>query len=49
GHWFNLRFECSVTPDLDHVVAFAFKLGDAIPEAEWEGHNLVAGEDLDHH
>lgn len=49
GHWFNLRFECSVTPDLDHVVAFAFKLGDAIPEAEWEGHNLVAGKDLDHH
>ncbi|WP_370321297.1 DUF930 domain-containing protein [Oricola sp.] len=49
GHWFNLRFECSVTPDLEHVVAFAFKLGEAIPEAEWEGHNLVAGEDLDHH
>jgi len=49
GHWFNLRFECSVTPDLEHVVAFAFKLGDAIPEAKWEGHNLVAGEDLDQH
>ncbi|MAS07957.1 MAG: hypothetical protein CL534_25160 [Ahrensia sp.] len=49
GHWFNLRFECSVTPDLDHVVAFAFRLGSAIPEAEWEGHNLVAGGDLDHH
>lgn len=49
GHWFNLRFECSVTPDLEHVAAFAFKLGDAIPEAEWEGHNLVAGKDLDQH
>ena len=49
GRWFNLRFECSVTPDLDHVVAFAFKMGDAIPEADWEDHNLAAGQDLDRH
>lgn len=49
GQWYNLRFECQVTPDLEHVAAFAFKLGDEIPEAEWESHNLVVGGDLDHH
>ena len=49
GHWFNLAFECTVTPDLEQVAAFAFRLGDEIPEEDWESHNLVSGGDLDKH
>jgi len=49
GHWFNLAFECTVTPDLEEVAAFAFQLGEEIPEEEWESHNLVSGDDLDKH
>lgn len=41
-NWFNIRFNCEVDPTGQAVVAFAFAIGDAIPRAEWQEHNLVA-------
>lgn len=41
-NWFNIRFNCEVDPTGQAVVAFAFAIGDAIPEDEWQEHNLVA-------
>ncbi|MEO7222144.1 MAG: DUF930 domain-containing protein [Devosia sp.] len=40
--WYHLRFTCTVSPDLSGVDAYAFAAGDAIPEAEWEAHELIA-------
>ena len=40
--WYNVSFECVAAPTLDGVASFAFKLGDAIPESEWEEHYLNA-------
>lgn len=39
-HWYNIGFTCEVTPDLKEVISFAFLVGDAIPESQWEDHNL---------
>lgn len=44
-HWYNLKFRCEVTPDMNKVVAFQFALGKEIPETEWEAHSLPMGED----
>lgn len=44
--WFGVSFQCTVTPDYLAVAAFEFKLGEAIPEDQWEAHNLNA-EDSD--
>jgi hypothetical protein len=40
--WYGVSFECVAAPGLDGVASFSFKLGEAIPEAEWEAHNLNA-------
>ena len=40
--WYNVSFECEAAPTLDGVASFMFKLGDAIPESEWDAHNLNA-------
>jgi hypothetical protein len=40
--WYEIAFECTAGPNLDGVTAFSFKLGAAIPETEWEAHNLNA-------
>jgi len=42
GNWYNLRFECEVTPDIGKVVSFRFAVGDTIPYGEWAQHNLPA-------
>jgi Domain of Unknown Function (DUF930) len=44
--WYGLAFKCTVGADLESVSAFEFKLGDAIPQDQWEDHNLNA-EDAD--
>lgn len=41
-----MSFECSSAPDMESVTAFRFAVGPAIPEEEWEEHNLIA-EDFD--
>ena len=40
--WYNIGFNCEVTPDRKEVVSFAFRVGDAIPKIQWEDHNLAA-------
>ncbi len=42
--WFDVKFKCEVTPDLEKVVEFEFSLGKEIPEREWEAHSLPIGE-----
>lgn len=40
--WYGVSFQCSIAADYSAVTAFSFKLGAAIPEDEWEDHNLNA-------
>jgi hypothetical protein len=40
--WYNVSFQCVAAPALDGVTSFSFKLGEAIPESEWEAHYLNA-------
>lgn len=40
--WYNVAFECEASPTLDGVTSFSFKLGELIPESEWEEHYLNA-------
>lgn len=40
--WYAISFECTASADLLGVTSFAFKLGELIPETEWEAHNLNA-------
>lgn len=40
--WFGISFNCTVAPGYEGVTAFEFKLGDPIPQDEWEDHNLNA-------
>lgn len=39
--WYNVKFRCGLTSDFKTVASFEFEIGDAIPRAEWEGHNLA--------
>ena len=39
--WYGIAFTCAVAPDYQSVGAFTFALGDAIPQDEWESHNLI--------
>jgi hypothetical protein len=38
--WYGIAFNCTVAPGYEGVTAFDFKLGDPIPESEWEEHSL---------
>jgi hypothetical protein len=40
--WYHLRFACTVRPDFGGVEEYAFAVGTAVPEAEWETHDLLA-------
>ena len=40
--WFGLRFSCTVTPDIAAVSGYRYDIGEAIPEADWESHDLIA-------
>lgn len=44
--WYGVSFQCTVAADLAGVTAFEFRLGQPIPEDQWEDHNLNA-EDSD--
>lgn len=43
--WFSLRFSCTVTPDITAVSDYRYAIGEAIPEAEWESHDLIAADE----
>jgi hypothetical protein len=46
-HWYNIKFECDVSPDLERVVDFAFSVGAEIPRSSWESYNLTADDGAD--
>lgn len=49
GKWFEIEFECEVTPDRRNVVAFAFRVGEPIPPRDWEAFDLPEGDGEDMH
>ncbi|RUM21449.1 DUF930 domain-containing protein [Rhizobium vallis] len=40
--WYNIQFKCELDTGSGKVTSFAFLVGSAIPESEWQEHNLVA-------
>ncbi|PDT13855.1 hypothetical protein CO670_26315 [Rhizobium sp. J15] len=40
--WYNIQFKCELDAGSGKVASFAFLVGDAIPESQWQEHNLVA-------
>jgi hypothetical protein len=42
--WYGVAFHCTVAAGYEAVTAFDFKLGDPIPEDEWEEHSLNAAD-----
>ncbi|RWY87356.1 DUF930 domain-containing protein [Rhizobium leguminosarum] len=40
--WYNIQFKCELDAGSGKIVSFAFLVGDAIPQDEWQEHNLVA-------
>jgi hypothetical protein len=40
--WYGLRFDCTVSSDMSQVLAYRYAIGDAVPEAEWDAHDLIA-------
>jgi hypothetical protein len=40
GQWYRLKFKCQTAPDHMQVLQFRYKIGDAIPEADWAKYNL---------
>ncbi|OWV70158.1 hypothetical protein ATY77_19145 [Rhizobium sp. R634] len=43
-NWYNIQFKCELDAGSGKVASFAFLVGDAIPEGQWQEHNLVAGD-----
>ncbi|WP_375450480.1 DUF930 domain-containing protein [uncultured Devosia sp.] len=39
--WYEIRLICTVAPDYLSVSAFSFAPGAAIPQDQWESHNLI--------
>ena len=44
--WYNIQFKCQLDAGSGKVASFAFLIGDAIPQSEWQAH-ASAGEDLE--
>ncbi|MBB4291250.1 hypothetical protein GGE16_003309 [Rhizobium leguminosarum] len=40
--WYNIQFKCGLDASSGKVASFAFLVGAAIPQREWQQHNLVA-------
>lgn len=40
GKWYRYSFTCKTTPDRMRVSTFSYKIGQAIPEAQWESYGL---------
>ncbi|MBI4923929.1 MAG: DUF930 domain-containing protein [Devosia nanyangense] len=38
--WYGVAFHCTVASGYGGVAAFDFKLGEPIPQSDWEAHNL---------
>lgn len=44
--WYGVAVKCTVAADLESVTGFEFRLGNPIPQSQWQAHNLNA-EDSD--
>lgn len=42
--WWRIAYSCSVTADRQAVAGFAFKVGDAIPRAQWQDLGLAVAD-----
>ena len=42
GNWYDIRFECQLSPDHAQVVAFRFEVGSPVPRKEWDELGLPA-------
>lgn len=40
GKWYQYSFVCKTTPDHMKVSAFSYRIGNVIPEAQWESYGL---------
>jgi len=40
GKWYQFEFNCQATPDRLKVQSFSYRLGEPIPEDEWERYGL---------
>ena len=40
GHWYGLRYSCSLTPDHMKTKALRYAVGHEIPESDWEQYGL---------
>lgn len=45
--WYDLKFTCRLSRDRHEVVAFAFAVGEPVPQKQWEDLGLPAGGDED--
>lgn len=42
--WYELAFNCDLSPAMDKVVAFEFKVGKPVPPTQWEDLGLSEGD-----
>jgi hypothetical protein len=40
GHWYGLRYSCTLTPDHLAAKALRYAIGHEIPESQWEQYGL---------
>lgn len=40
GHWYEMAYKCTATPDHMTVLSFHLTIGNEIPEAKWAGYGL---------
>lgn len=41
NRWYNMRYQCTVSADLESVKSFKFQMGVEIPKKDWEKHYLT--------
>jgi hypothetical protein len=40
GHWYEMSYSCSASPDHMRVLSFNLKIGKEIPESRWAAYGL---------
>jgi hypothetical protein len=40
GQWYRFAFTCKATPDRMKVESFSYRVGDAIPQDDWQKYGL---------
>jgi len=40
GEWYHVAYKCVTAPDHIEVLSLRYKIGDRIPEDEWDQYNL---------